>query len=276
MDAFVFTYVLSAGFTFWFGGLRIRYRRRWLRQESAPPAGTRPAPLTLREVAYVHGGLRRVVETGMAALLLSGRLTLTGRHGILIAPGPRPGDAVEAAVVKAYGNGGGTGRDARHVRDAAARAESLRWVGGRMRRDGLTRPGYVPLPGERRAHWALQAFAALWGAAWFGVAVAEDGAPGVAVGAVAAVLAVGVFVDRLTTPRRAPSPVDPTPRGSRLLDALDEDGAWVRATRAGRDLSPQDARTLATVARQGLHALPATSDLARAVGTPTRAPREAV
>ncbi|MFJ6940202.1 TIGR04222 domain-containing membrane protein [Streptomyces sp. NPDC101132] len=212
----------------------------------------------------------------MAALMLSGRLTPTGRHGIRIAPGARPRDAVEAAVVKAYGNGGGRGRDARQVRDAAARAESLRWVGGRLRRDGLTRPGYVLPPGERRAHWALQAWAALWGAAWTGVAVAEDGAPWVAVGVVAAVLAVGVLVDRLSTPRRTSSPVDPTPRGSRLLDALDDDGAWVRATHAGRDLSPQDARTLATVARRGLDALPATSDLARAVGTPRRASREAV
>ncbi|MCB5167638.1 TIGR04222 domain-containing membrane protein [Streptomyces bambusae] len=240
-------------------------------RRAGPPAHE-PAPLTLHEVAFLQGRHTRVAETGMAALWLSGRLTVTGRHGVLIGPGPRPRDPAQAAVVAA--RGGPRGRDARQVRDAAAAAEGLRWVGSRLYADGLLRTtGLAQEPFRKlvRVHLVCQVLAGLAGAAWIAEAVAVRTVPLVAALVVAAVLAFGVVVARLTPLPQAASLL--TPRARQLLAGLDPDGAWVRRAPGGRTLSAEEARTLAAVARQGLGALPHSSGLAHAVhGTRGRTP----
>ncbi|MFE3554916.1 hypothetical protein ACFXKW_08605 [Streptomyces sp. NPDC059193] len=54
----------------------------------------------------------------------------------------------------------------------------------------------------------------------------------------------------------------------RWLAELDPDGDWIRGTPAGRDLSAEEARTLAAVALHGLGALPPATALAEAVRGP--------
>lgn len=245
--------------SFWW----VMYRPR---RHERPPGSAGSAPLGLYEAAFLLGGRERVAETAMAGLLLAGRLSVTGRYGITLAPGPRPRDPARAAVAAAYGSGS-RGRDARQVRDAAARAESLRWVGSRLFDEALVERRI--LSGQYRscvrAHGGAQAVTAVLGLGWIVAAAVRDTEPATAAAVVVAVLAPGVLVARLT-PR--PPALQLTREGRRRLAELDPDGAWVSATPVGRSLSAEEARTLAEVALQGLGALPPATGLARALHGP--------
>jgi uncharacterized protein (TIGR04222 family) len=79
---------------------------RWAGRTAAPTS-TAAAPPTIDELAFVAGGVHRVVEAAVARLIESGALR-PARRGTVTATGGPPRDAIEAAALGAVGAGSGS------------------------------------------------------------------------------------------------------------------------------------------------------------------------
>ncbi len=144
---FVGAYVLSVCAVFWIRGMLCGARGQRVGIDQ---------PLDdIYRMAFLAGGPRRVVDTAIAQLALSGRMLVARSGGLTLAAGSIGHDAVEEVVVDATCE---TGSDGRRRVKRLRRHPQICAVGERLRADGLLPTGVRVL--------LCRAVALLPGAVW--------------------------------------------------------------------------------------------------------------
>ncbi|MFI5863752.1 TIGR04222 domain-containing membrane protein [Streptomyces sp. NPDC051546] len=185
--------------------------------------GVVPDPLPRLDVyayAYLCGGRRRTAQTALAALHLTGRITVELDRIVLTGASAGSGHPVEEAALAACTDPGRFPRPPRPRRaeKRAKHSSAVRQVGEALARDGLIRP---PVLHQRAESWGpATATSLLLVASALGIsaAIVEGVSHRWAPGQPAAVITWFACMALVLAGFRTPEPGGPTPEGSRVIE----------------------------------------------------------